>query len=84
MVVGGYALAAYGHPRYTGDLDIWVRCTPANSAKLLVALRQFGFGALGLAESDFLVPGSVVQLGYPPARIDILTSIDGVDFDSYS
>ena len=82
LVVGGYALAAYGHPRYTGDLDIWVRRTPPNAAKPLLALGQFGFGTLGLAESDFLLPGCVVQLGYPPARIDILTSIDGVDFDS--
>jgi hypothetical protein len=82
MVVGGYALAAYGHPRYTGDLDIWIRRTPENATKLIEALDRFGFGGLGLTEADFLVPDAVVQLGYPPARIDLLTSIDGVDFDA--
>lgn len=81
MVVGGYALAAYGHPRYTGDLDIWLRRTPENARKVIEALKLFGFGGLGLSEQDFLVPDAVIQLGYPPARIDLLTSIDGVDFD---
>lgn len=82
LVVGGYALAAYGHPRYTGDLDIWIRRSPENAAKLIDALTRFGFGGLGLVESDFLRPDAVVQLGYPPARIDLLTSIDGVEFDT--
>lgn len=82
LVVGGYALAAYGHPRYTGDLDIWVRRSSGNAGKLLEALRQFGFGTLGLTEGDFLLPDRVIQLGYPPARIDLLTSKDGVEFDS--
>ena len=81
LIVGGYALAALGHPRYTGDIDIWVNPTPANAARLMNALGQFGFGGLGLAERDFLEPDAVVQLGYPPARIDLLTSIDGVKFN---
>ncbi len=81
LVVGGYALAAFGHPRYTGDIDIWVRSTEANARALLQALDAFGFGALGLTQADFLQPDHVVQLGYPPARIDLLTSIDGVQFD---
>jgi hypothetical protein len=81
LVVGGYALAAHGHPRYTGDMDIWVRPKPDNIGRLLQALQAFGFGSLGLTAADFLVPEAVIQLGYPPARIDLLTSIDGVTFD---
>ncbi len=85
MVVGGYALASYGHPRFTGDIDIWVNPTPANVEKLLGVLGTFGFASLGLKESDFLVPEAVIQLGYPPARIDLLTAIDGVAFsDCYA
>lgn len=82
LVVGGYALAAHGHPRYTGDLDIWVRRDEPNITRLLKALELFGFGGLGLSKTDFLAPETVVQLGYPPARIDLLTSIDGVEFDA--
>jgi hypothetical protein len=82
MVVGGYALAAHGHPRYTGDIDLWIRQTPANVANLLKALDLFGFGTVGLTEADFMAPESVIQLGYPPARIDLLTAIDGVDFEA--
>ena len=81
LLVGGYALAAHGHPRYTGDLDIWLEPTAANVARLLKALDLFGFGSLGLTEADFLQPGAVIQLGFPPARIDLLTSIDGVRFN---
>ncbi len=81
LLVGGYALAAHGHPRYTGDIDFWVKPTPANATRLMSVLTQFGFGNVGLSASDFLKPDAVVQLGYPPARIDLLTAIDGVSFD---
>ena len=81
LLVGGYALAAHGHPRYTGDIDIWVNPTPPNVSRLLEALRRFGFGSLGLTAADFMQPQAVIQLGYPPARIDLLTAIDGVEFD---
>lgn len=81
LVVGGYALAAYGHPRYTGDLDIWLRATPDNVDRLLTVLDAFGFGGRGPTPAEFLQPDTVVQLGYPPARIDLLSSIDGVAFD---
>lgn len=80
LVVGGYALAAHGHPRYTGDLDLWVDAAPANVEHLLAVLARFGFGSLGLTARDFATPGAMVQLGYPPARIDLLTAIDGVTF----
>ena len=81
LVVGGYALAAHGHPRYTGDLDIWVSQQPANLTRLMAALNTFGFGSVGLSVQDFAAPDAVVQLGYPPGRIDLLTGIDGVHFD---
>lgn len=81
LVVGGYALAAHGLPRATGDLDAWVWVDDDNAERILAALAAFGFGGLGLEASDFDHPDSVVQLGYPPYRIDILTSIDGVDFE---
>jgi hypothetical protein len=80
LVVGGYALAAYGHPRYTGDLDFWIGTDPANASRVLAALDQFGFGSLGLRHEDLTAHNKVIQLGYPPARIDLLTSIDGLDF----
>lgn len=81
LVVGGYALAAHGHPRFTKDLDIWIWIDPGNARRLVVALADFGFGSLGLTEADFVEPGVVVQLGQAPKRIDLLTSIDGVTFD---
>lgn len=80
LVVGGYAVAAHGHPRYTGDLDLWLLVDPGNAASVVSALEDFGFSALGLTEEDFLRPAGVVQLGYPPLRIDLLTSVDGLDF----
>ncbi len=79
LVVGGYALAAHGHPRYTGDIDFWVSHEAANIERLLKALREFGFGSLGLAANDFNAD-TVIQLGQPPRRIDLLTGIDGVTF----
>ncbi|MGH8504416.1 MAG: hypothetical protein ACRETM_00455 [Stenotrophobium sp.] len=82
LAVGGYAVAVHGHPRYTKDLDIWIDATPANVARLLAALRDFGFGELGLSERDFTTAGQVVQLGDPPHRIDLLTSLLGVDFET--
>jgi hypothetical protein len=81
LVVGGYAVAVHGHPRYTADLDVWLGSETANARAVLAALDDFGFGGLDLAEQDFLQPEQVVQLGYPPLRIDLVTSIDGVAFD---
>jgi predicted nucleotidyltransferase len=81
IVVGAYALAHHGIPRNTGDLDLFVRPTPDNASRLLEALQDFGFGSLGLKQEDFTEPGQVVQLGYPPVRIDLLTSITGVPWE---
>ena len=80
LVVGGYAVAVHGHPRYTKDIDIWIEMTTENATNLLQALEQFGFGSLGLQNQDFLTPDRIIQLGYPPNRIDLLTNIDGVNF----
>ena len=80
LVVDGYALAVHGHPRYTGDIDSWVRLTSENIARLLTALSDFGFGSLGLGAGDFDTD-AVAQLGQPPRRIDLLTAIDGVEFE---
>ena len=63
-------------------MDVWVDLNQENAANLVSALKQFGFGSLGLQVDDFLVPDQVVQLGYPPNRIDILLSLKGIDFDS--
>lgn len=81
LIVGAHALAAHGKPRYTGDLDIWVRPDRDNLARLILAIEAFGFAALGVTAADFLEPEAMVQLGYPPARIDLLTTIDGVSFE---
>ncbi len=79
-MVGGYAVAVHGHPRYTKDINIWIEMSSENADNLLKALEQFGFGSLGLKSQDFLTPDQIIQLGYPPNRIDLLTTIDGVDF----
>jgi hypothetical protein len=81
LVVGAFAVAYHGWPRYTADLDILVRPSEANAGRLLTALSQFGFGTTGIATEDFLSPDTVVQLGIKPNRVDILTSISGLSFD---
>ena len=81
LIVGGYAVAAHGLPRYTGDLDAWIWVSPQNAERVLRSIEAFGFAGLGLTTDDFTRQDSVVQLGYPPYRIDILTSIEGVEFD---
>ncbi len=80
LVVGGYAVALHGYPRYTKDMDVWVEMTAENASKVVKALDQFGFGSLGLKEADFIVPDQIIQLGHPPRRIDILTTLPGVEF----
>ena len=81
IVVGAYALAAHGLSRATGDIDIWVGTSPDNARKVLRALAKFGAPTADLSEEDFTVPTTVVQLGVAPGRIDLLTAIDGVEFD---
>ena len=81
LVVGGYAVAFHGHPRYTKDLDVWIEVTEGNASNMMAALTQFGFASINLTADDFLNPTQVIQLGYPPNRIDILMRLEGVDFE---
>jgi len=81
LVVGGYAVAFHGYPRYTKDLDVWIELSPENADKLIKALEEFGFGSLGLNPEDFLESDQIIQLGYPPNRIDILTSLKEIKFE---
>lgn len=82
LVVGGYAVALHGYPRYTKDIDIWIEMTSDNARRIIQALHQFGFGSLGLKEQDFLEADTIIQLGYPPRRIDLITTLAGVDFET--
>ncbi len=81
LIVGAHALAAHGVPRATGDLDIWVRPESKNADRVLAALKAFGAPQFDLTREDLLQPGTVFQIGVPPSRIDILTSISGVSFE---
>ena len=80
LVIGGYAVAWHGHPRFTGDVDFFVERSEENAEAILQALGKFGMGSLELNETDFMEPDVNIQLGRPPQRIDILTYADGVDF----
>ncbi|MBU1052620.1 MAG: hypothetical protein KKC46_02185 [Proteobacteria bacterium] len=81
LVVGGYAVALHGHPRYTKDIDIWIELSPDNAARILRALENFGFGSLNLKPEDFLEKDQIIQLGYPPNRIDLLTTLTDLNFE---
>ena len=81
IIVGAYALAAHGFPRATGDIDIWVRNSFENAQKVMRALMKFGAPLSNLSEEDFTAPDIIVQLGVEPSRIDLLTGIDGIEFD---
>jgi hypothetical protein len=84
VVVGGYALAFHGAPRFTGDLDILIKSSPENARRIMKALDEFGFTSAGLSSQDFEAADRVVQLGVPPVRIDIMTSISGVSWEEVS
>lgn len=81
VIVGGHAVALHGFVRFTGDIDFFVRRTVENAARILDALAEFGFGDVGLDEEALVGEDSVIQLGHPPNRIDLLTSISAVSFD---
>ena len=81
LVVGAYAMAAHGLPRATGDIDLWIRRSSENAARILRALSVFGAPLMGLTEADLVKPDLVYQIGVAPCRIDIITAIDGVEFD---
>jgi hypothetical protein len=83
LVVGAHAMAVHGVPRATGDLDVWVAVDPENADRVVQALARFGapLAAIGISRTDFLRADQVVQIGLPPRRIDLLTSISGVGFE---
>ncbi len=80
VIVGAFALAFHGYPRATGDMDVWIRPLKPNVRRLLKALSDFGFEGLNLKEEDIL-SGKIIQLGYPPVRIDLVTVLDGINSD---
>src|SRR5580658_4167171 len=79
LLIGGYAVGIYGYVRATNDLDIWVSITAENANRVHCALREFGFAEALLTADLFLTPNNVVRMGVPPIRIEILTSISGVE-----
>ena len=82
LVVGGYAVAFHGHPRFTGDIDVFVRSQLTNTERVMAALRDFGFDNLSIDAAGLASEPRILQLGTPPNRVDILTAISGVDFDA--
>jgi len=80
LVIGGYAVAFHGHPRATGDIDIWIAMSKDNARKTVEALKEFGFDTPNLEDKLFLEKDKNIRMGNPPLRIEILTSIDGVEF----
>ena len=82
LVVGAHALAAHGHVRATKDLDVWIRANPENAARVHRALAAFGAPLHSLSVEDLAGPGLIFQIGMPPVRIDVITSIDGVEFEA--
>lgn len=81
LIIGGYAIGFYGYPRFTGDLDVWIKMSSENAKRVVKTLRDFGFPTDQLNENDFVNSGLIFQIGYRPQRIDIMTNADGVDFD---
>ena len=82
LVVGGYAVALHGYPRYTKDLDVWIEPTVQNAQNVLNALTAFGFGSLEISTGDFLEENTIIQLGYQPNRIDLMTTLSGLTFEA--
>jgi len=75
-------MAAHGLPRATGDIDLWIRCSAENAARVMMALKRFGAPIADLSAADFETPGIVFQIGVAPRRIDVTTTIDGIDFET--
>ena len=79
-IIGSYALAFHARPRYTKDIDFLIEISPENAKKINSVLNEFGFSSVNLTEQDFLQEGNIIQLGYEPVRIDIITSLKEIDF----
>ncbi len=81
LLIGGYAVGYHGYPRPTGDMDVWVDRSPANVAKVVAALHEFGFDMADVSAELFADPDTVVRFGYPPLRLELLTDLSGLTFD---
>jgi len=81
LITGGFAVAAHGHPRYTKDIDAWIGPDRENAERAVAAIASFGFGEVGIVAEDFTGPPQMLQLGYPPNRIDLLNFASGLEFD---
>jgi predicted nucleotidyltransferase len=85
LLIGGYAVAFHGYPRATGDLDIWIAMDEENAQRMIASLDAFGFGSTGLSTDLFVRPDQITRMGFPPLRIEILTTVSGLDFaEAYS
>jgi hypothetical protein len=82
LLVGGYAVGLYGYPRATADIDLWIRRSPENAERTVRAIRDFGFDVPALSADLFLREGQVIRMGLPPLRIEVLTSVSGLDFET--
>jgi len=82
LIVGGYAVGFHGYPRATGDLDVWIAQEPQNARNMVNVLHAFGFGSSAVTEELFLKERQVIRMGVPPVRIEILTTVSGVDFST--
>jgi len=82
LLIGGYAVGYYGYPRATQDMDVWIANDPRNAERMVAALREFGFATQNLSAELFLRAGSIIRMGIPPMRIEVMTTISGVTFDA--
>ncbi|GHA52955.1 nucleotidyltransferase family protein [Pontibacter akesuensis] len=82
IIAGGFAVAVYGYPRYTGDIDIWINPTSENAGKVLQVLQDMGYSDKEVNLEDLTTTDVVVQLGFPPNRIDLATGLTGITFDA--
>jgi predicted nucleotidyltransferase len=80
LLIGGYAVAYYGYPRATADIDIWIAVNPANAERIVTVLKEFGFSPPELSPQLFLKDWQIIRLGVPPVRIELATTISGVNF----
>ena len=81
LLIGGYAVGYHGYPRSTGDIDVWIAMHPQNAENMVTVLEEFGFGVPELSADLFMQEGKIIQMGVPPMRIDILTTLSGVRFE---
>jgi hypothetical protein len=81
LLIGGYAVGYHGYPRATADMDIWIAMNPSNSQRIVIVLKEFGFDLPELSPELFLKEWQIIRMGVPPIRIELATTISGVNFD---